>query len=125
MALTALSPHLNIADVYAYWRSMRFGSRLPDVNPFDTATTSAVVHFLRMRSHVAYEVYLRSQRWREFRTAMLDLVDGTCERCGIREDESRLLVLDVHHATYERLGCELPDDVFVLCRPCHDAQHDL
>jgi len=123
MALTAHRPQLNIADVYAYWRAMHYGHVLPSTNPFDDVDTFAVVRFLRIRSHVAYEVYLRSRRWRDFRTAMLDLVDGTCETCGLREDESRLLVLDVHHVTYERLGCELAEDVLVLCRPCHDARH--
>jgi hypothetical protein len=123
VAVTMLTSQLNIADVYAYWRAMHYGHARPSPNPFDDANTTAVVRFLRMRSHVAYEVYLRSNRWRQFRAAMLDLVDGTCERCGLREDESRLLVLDVHHQTYERLGCELPDDVLVLCRPCHDAMH--
>lgn len=110
-------------DVYAYWRAMRFGHALPSVNPFDQADTTAVVRFLRMRSRVAYEVYLRSNRWRTFRAAMLDLTHGTCEDCGACEDESRLLVLDVHHKTYERLGCEVPDDVLVLCRRCHDRMH--
>jgi hypothetical protein len=117
------SPYVLPSDVYAYWRAMRYGLRLPETNPFDAASTPAVVRFLRLRSHVAYEVYLRSQRWRQFRTAMLDLVDGTCECCGLREDDSRLLVLDVHHQTYERLGCELPEDVLVLCRPCHMDHH--
>lgn len=112
------------ADVYAYWRALHYGRALPARNPFDDVETSAVLRLLRMRSRVGYDVYLRSQRWREFRTAMLELADGTCERCGASEHENRLLVLDVHHLHYQTLGCEVPDDVQVLCRPCHELADD-
>lgn len=33
--------------------------------------------------------------------------------------------LEVHHLTYERLGCEAPDDLLVLCGRCHATFHGL
>jgi hypothetical protein len=32
----------------------------------------------------------------------------------------KLVRLHMHHRTYERLGAELPSDLQVLCRPCHE-----
>lgn len=79
---------------------------------------------LRLAGHAGYEAYLRSTAWRDFRRFMIGLVGGACEDCGVSEAESMLLVLDVHHETYDRLGAELPDDVAVLCRACHEARHE-
>jgi hypothetical protein len=107
-------------ELYRYWRACLDG-RPPSSNPLDTCDRTSSLHALRTGGRVAYEVYLRSQRWREFRAAMLELVGYKCERCGRTEAEYRLLVLDVHHWCYARLGCELPDDVEVLCRPCHEG----
>jgi hypothetical protein len=39
---------------------------------------------------------------------------GPCERC--RKAPWEL----IHHLTYERLYCELPDDLQALCKPCAD-----
>lgn len=30
---------------------------------------------------------------------------------------------DVHHKTYDRIGDELLDDLVLLCKSCHKAQH--
>lgn len=106
-------------ELYRYWRACLEG-RPPSSNPLDTCEPTSALHALRVGGRVAYEVYLRSQRWRTFRAAMLELADHRCERCGHSEADYRLLVLDVHHWCYARLGCELPDDVEVLCRPCHE-----
>ena len=101
-----------------YWFACRRGDA-PSFNPLDEMGSQLVRRVLLNGGRPAYDAYLRSRRWREFRALMLDLVDGSCERCGVSEATSMLLVLDVHHWCYARLGCELPDDVQVLCRPCH------
>lgn len=40
-----------------------------------------------------------------------------CARCSTR------LRLQLHHKTYERLGCELASDFDWLCSPCHRKTH--
>lgn len=65
-----------------------------------------------------YASYLRSEHWRETRADALDRADHKCESCG---DSSG--PLQVHHLTYERVGEEKPDDLQVLCRSCHAAEH--
>ena len=42
-----------------------------------------------------------------------------CERCGSKKD------LQVHHKTYKRKGHELPGDVELLCKTCHEKEHGL
>lgn len=66
-----------------------------------------------------YQAYLQSKHWREFRELALDHYGHKCTNCGL-EGKS----LDVHHLTYERRGCELLEDVTVLCRSCHLKEHE-
>ena len=64
-------------------------------------------------------IYLGGIYWTRYvRPFMLGRADHKCESCGQRGD-----VLDVHHKTYERLGFELPEDLEVLCRTCHEVRH--
>lgn len=65
-----------------------------------------------------YSDYLRSPYWSACRRYMLWSADYRCERCGHPNQ------LQVHHRTYERLGCEwMPEDLEVLCDACHSAHH--
>jgi hypothetical protein len=66
-----------------------------------------------------YRKYLRTPEWRRTRAAAL-LRAGQC--CSL--DVTHTTDLDVHHRTYERLGCELATDLVVLCRPCHAIHHE-
>lgn len=63
------------------------------------------------------DVYLKSDHWRAQRVAALVRAENRCQVCN--SDRS----LDVHHRTYERLGSEVPADLTVLCRTCHDLFH--
>ena len=65
----------------------------------------------------SYSEYLWSTEWLIRRADALAAADYSCQRCG------KMHGLDVHHVTYERLGNELPDDLEVLCRGCHAAEH--
>lgn len=65
-----------------------------------------------------YHEYMRSCAWRRVRKAALKRTGGKCERC---DSTSRL---HVHHLTYARLGGERPEDLQVLCEPCHNALHN-
>lgn len=65
-----------------------------------------------------YHAYLRTEEWDRRRRHALLRCDKRCQGCG-----SSTLVLHVHHLTYERLGCELPEDLLVLCAYCHKTAH--
>ena len=60
-----------------------------------------------------YREYIHSEAWRRRRLVKLEAAKHRCECCGERGK------LTVHHLTYERLGCEYPSDLIVLCKPCH------
>lgn len=105
-------------DVERYAQACRDGF-VPGVNPLDELDDVQLRNVLRVGQRPAYDAYLRSARWRDFRKLVLELANYTCERCGSSEYTNRLLVLDVHHKTYVRLGRERTSDVAVLCRPCH------
>jgi hypothetical protein len=66
----------------------------------------------------AYLDYLDSPEWWAKRKAALARAHYRCEQCGMWADR-----LEVHHRTYCRLGDEQPDDVEVLCSPCHRNKH--
>ena len=119
---TPRTVHDALRQVRAYWFACRRGD-VPAANPLDALPNRLRLRVLRVGGRVTYEVYLRSRAWRAFRAEMLALTEGTCEGCGVSESESLLLVLDLHHLCYDRLGWELPDDVRVLCRPCHENEH--
>jgi 5-methylcytosine-specific restriction endonuclease McrA len=65
-----------------------------------------------------YKAYLLTSHWQEVRQAALKRAKFRCQVCNGSG------LLDVHHRTYERRGDELPRDVIVLCRGCHQTFHD-
>jgi restriction endonuclease Mrr len=65
-----------------------------------------------------YDEYLRTPEWRKTRAAALVRADHQCAM-----DPSHAGTLDVHHRYYERRGAELPSDLIVLCRTCHQLHH--
>ena len=65
----------------------------------------------------SYQHYLQTDHWNEVRADALKRYDNRCAICNSPDR------LDVHHRTYERLHCELPMDVVVLCHECHDLFH--
>lgn len=66
-----------------------------------------------------YWRYLRSKHWDIVRRRSLAIAENRCFYCGTKEH------LDVHHRTYRRRGCELDEDLVVLCRTCHGFEHPL
>jgi hypothetical protein len=65
-----------------------------------------------------YTDYLRTQEWLRRRAVKLEVAEHRCQLCNSGEG------LQVHHRTYERLGCEKMSDLLVLCRPCHTLFHE-
>lgn len=64
-----------------------------------------------------HAVYLASWEWFWIRKHALHRANYQCERCGGFGN------LDVHHLTYEHWKAELPEDLQVLCTPCHAEHH--
>lgn len=64
-----------------------------------------------------YDAYLRTDAWQRRRQAALRRAGHKCQVCG------RTTGLQVHHNTYERLGCEANTDLVVLCAGCHGLFH--
>lgn len=48
--------------------------------------------------------------------------EKACERCGFRAKNRELFV--VHHRHYRTFQNEQPEDVCLLCKPCHAQLHD-
>jgi len=53
----------------------------------------------------------------ETRLAVLQRAQGFCEDCW------GAYPLELHHLSYESVGCETPDDLDALCRECHKKRH--
>lgn len=64
-----------------------------------------------------YKEYLKSMHWQHMKTAAW-LLSKKCIKCGSR------YALQVHHVTYDRLGCEdYENDLIILCKQCHGKEH--
>jgi 5-methylcytosine-specific restriction endonuclease McrA len=87
-----------------------------------------------------YKAFLSSAVWKRLRREALERAGHQCE--GTRDGFARLYAggpvvsfrvrcpedtrLTVHHVTYARVGgAELPEDLRVLCKHCHDRHHAL
>lgn len=67
---------------------------------------------------IVYANYIASPEWREKAEAAKIRAGHKCQLCG--EDK---LPLVAHHNTYERLGEERDEDIFVLCVGCNHKFH--
>lgn len=73
-----------------------------------------------MREHTKeYRDYLESFEWHLKREAALARAAGKCQHCGATRD------LEVDHKHYDSLGHEQPEDLRVLCIPCHDRADEV
>lgn len=65
----------------------------------------------------SYKLYLRTKHWEQIKQRKLSQKNYKCEICGAKRN------LNIHHKTYERLGCEELTDLQVLCKRCHELIH--
>ena len=69
----------------------------------------------------------RSRHWKELERQVRGRAGGpVCERCGCRGGnryDSARPPVELHHLTYDRLGNETLEDVFLLCSVCHAEEH--
>ncbi len=70
-----------------------------------------------------YESYITTLAWRAnpARLAELEASGHRCRVCYAGRDEAPL---EVHHRTYQRLGCEDAGDLTTLCSDCHHLVTD-
>lgn len=62
----------------------------------------------------SYPEYLKTDHWLARRSEAKRRAGYRCEECGAKH-----VRLEVHHLTYKNIGAERPEDLQVLCRPCH------
>lgn len=67
--------------------------------------------------NIDYQEYIHSKEWKRKAYVAKLRVDWRCQVCNKHSND---IQLDAHHRTYERLGKELPEDITVLCRNCHE-----
>lgn len=87
-----------------------------------TSTQKASEERKRHKQHRSdeYIKYLQSPEWKAFKATIVQERGNKCEQCRI---EGQNVCIDLHHITYVRLGHELPQDVKLLCRNCHENTH--
>jgi hypothetical protein len=100
------------------WGTWKLAGAALECTPNAVVDLPAPDRLTELRS-MPYREYLRTPEWRRARAAAL-LRAGNC--CSL--DVTHIDGLEVHHRTYERLGEELANDLFVLCRNCHRLHHD-
>ena len=88
--------------------------RKPYKKPNPTKGEQRIHRFRAM----AYAVYLKTTHWRKTRDRARRFYQGKCCRCGSTHD------LQVHHRNYYRLGKERMSDLELLCRGCHENEHE-
>ena len=60
------------------------------------------------------KVYYKSQQWLKIRELLIEWADHKCKKCGSGKN------LQVHHKHYRTFGDEMPWDLIVLCKKCHE-----
>lgn len=66
-----------------------------------------------------WNIYLKSEGWRETRKNILDKFNNRCVVCDAEQK------IDVHHFNYDNLGNETYQDALPLCRKCHERYHEI
>ena len=64
------------------------------------------------------QAHMQSTYWYKLKQQKLASANHRCEKCDSTES------LELHHLTYSDLGKESQSSVVVLCRSCHQYQHD-
>lgn len=77
---------------------------------------NVLANAIRRMPKKRYLAYMRSPQWVRVRNEHLRRFP-TCEVCR------KCPAMQVHHFTYIRLGCELPQDLCAVCFQCHHVLH--
>jgi hypothetical protein len=63
---------------------------------------------------MTYQEYIQSDEWKSKAEAAKKRAGYRCQVCNSPD------YLEAHHRTYERMCDELPGDITVLCKECHE-----
>ena len=74
------------------------------------------------KNSLDYSEYIKSPEWKKRSEEAKKRAGQRCQICN--RPRGHRIVLDAHHRTYERFGNELPEDITVLCRECHEHYKD-
>lgn len=99
--------------------SLRDGANLTDEQVAGLPAADSPDDRVAALRAMPYTEYLKTQHWHFVRQAALQRAGHTCAVCDSSDR------LEVHHRTYERRGCEWPEDLVVLCNGCHSRQHGI
>ena len=66
-----------------------------------------------------YYTYLKSNEWLQIKLDLYELRGKQCEVCESKRN------VQVHHLTYKNVFNEEPEDLILLCRKCHEKEHDI
>lgn len=66
-----------------------------------------------------YRAYLVSPHWQATRKEFFEKNKYECTACGSSDS------INLHHATYKRMGIEEEGDLVALCQDCHQKVHEL
>lgn len=67
---------------------------------------------------MTYHEYIDSPEWRERVNHYKELAGWCCQECGSTTQ------LTGHHRHYLNIGNEPPEDIEILCWPCHQTRHN-
>lgn len=70
-----------------------------------------------VRAREFYKYYLRTEHWKRTRRKRIEMDGFKCSSCGSP------INLNVHHVTYDRIGCEDMEDLVTFCQTCHGRLH--
>ena len=65
-----------------------------------------------------YKDYLNSKEWAQIKIDLYQTGGKQCEHCGSTNR------IEVHHLHYDNVFNEEPEDLVLLCRQCHQAEHN-
>lgn len=105
------APHCSACEARRAKRDDDFRSKFEQEKAEKEANVTAL-------KSMPYPEYLQTNHWKTIRSKMLKRASFSCQLCNAKG------VLNVHHRTYERRGCEEYSDLIVLCKPCHAKFHD-
>jgi len=112
---------------YLYWENIRKALCSQPKQPTPTARPQNTNwQQLPIRSETGevahtYLDYLNSKHWKQIKRAAYDRDNGHCLVC-----QRKVSLRDAigHHLTYERVGSEDLDDIWTVCRFCHDGRSE-
>lgn len=92
---------------------------LLDDERYASGIDDAIDHLVELcgGDSIDYHEYINSPAWKEKAKAAKIAANYRCQICNTVGTDS---TLNAHHRTYERLGNELPKDITVLCKKCHE-----